>query len=471
MMDNPYDPNQESEWEDEGPDSSDEDHEDHTRWVTLDKFEDQEEGIDPTIPSAKEEYQRLAKEYNWNRLLKELHTWYVTLKLHTKNWSGPNSYEEHKSDSCRCSPRDQRSRPVDMVDIYAQRRRLILFCKCTHDAVRLLRQGYLAGSPIKPQTAFSLPLLIFHNSLWNNCHIGMLPFTVALTEFLEPRSERLCAKGKNHARDMRKPFSAAVDLFRLLQERSDDLMDSTLGLTEQDKLAGRSCPACFGPEPANSMDYPDSVRNRLIVCLDGNFQHRHHSKASRDYETLQTPSIFLPEGAVEMMTQEIRHMEVMNKTPKQADRCADAHKAANDKRNESTWKGCDDTGLMGLCCRHDSAVFLANIYKSGELRALPLALMKRLLRLDPDRPVGILYDIGCSLDKYINLRGLLPDLTKETTFGTSIFHSYVHNWACQLDYNPRLNTGWGLSDGKGLERMWSYLSPLVSPLRYATRNH
>jgi hypothetical protein len=40
-----------------------------------------------------------------------------------------------------------------------------------------------------------------------------------------------------------------------------------------------------------------------------------------------------------------------------------------------------------------------------------------------------------------------------------------------LDYNPCLNTGWGLSDGEGLERMWSYLSSLVSPLQYATRNH
>ncbi|KAA1107884.1 hypothetical protein PGTUg99_029056 [Puccinia graminis f. sp. tritici] len=299
----------------------------------------------------------------------------------------------------------------------------------------------------------------------------MLPFTTALTEFLEPRSERLCVKGKNHARDLRKPFSAAVDLFRLLENKTDDLMESTLNLTEKDKLAARSCPSCFGPEPPNSSDYPESIRNRLVVCLDGNFQHRHHTKASRDYEALRTPNIFLPNDAVERMTREIRHMETINKPPSQSDRCADAHKAADDKRNESTWKGCDDTGLMGCCCRHDAAISMANIYKSGELRALPLALLKALLTLDPDRPVGVLYDIGCSLKKYIQNRGLLPELMKNTTFGTSIFHAYVHNWTCQLDYNPRLNNGWGLSDGEGLERMWSYLSPLVSPLRYASRNH
>jgi hypothetical protein len=56
-------------------------------------------------------------------------------------------------------------------------------------------------------------------------------------------------------------------------------------------------------------------------------------------------------------------------------------------------------------------------------------------------------------------------------FGTSVFHAYVHEWGCQLDYNPRLNIGWGLSDGEGMERKWSGLNPLVKPNRYATTVH
>jgi hypothetical protein len=68
-------------------------------------------------------------------------------------------------------------------------------------------------------------------------------------------------------------------------------------------------------------------------------------------------------------------------------------------------------------------------------------------------------------------RKLLPHLSERMKFATSIFHSYVHDWKCQVAYNPRLNDGWGLTDGEGLERLWSYLSTLVSPLRYATRNH
>lgn len=54
-------------------------------------------------------------------------------------------------------------------------------------------------------------------------------------------------------------------------------------------------------------------------------------------------------------------------------------------------------------------------------------------------------------------------------WGTSVFHAYVHEWLCQLAFNPRLNEGWGMSDGEGLERVWSFLSPLIRPLRYATK--
>lgn len=56
-------------------------------------------------------------------------------------------------------------------------------------------------------------------------------------------------------------------------------------------------------------------------------------------------------------------------------------------------------------------------------------------------------------------------------FGTSLFHSFVHEWSCQLDYNPRLNKGWGLTDGEGMERIWGKFEPLVRPLRYSTKQH
>ncbi|EFP84709.2 uncharacterized protein PGTG_10868 [Puccinia graminis f. sp. tritici CRL 75-36-700-3] len=172
------------------------------------------------------------------------------------------------------------------------------------------------------------------------------------------------------------------------------------------------------------------------------------------------------------MNDYIKNQEEIHRVRGTRDRCADSHKAADDKRNKSTWKACDDTGLMGCCCRHDSAIYLANISDGGENRKYPLAILNQVLsNVNSRRDVRVLYDIGCNLKKFISLRHLFPEDTNRLTFGTSVFHSYVHNWKCQLEFSPRYNDGWGLSDGEGLERLWSYLSPLVSPLRYATRNH
>lgn len=109
--------------------------------------------------------------------------------------------------------------------------------------------------------------------------------------------------------------------------------------------------------------------------------------------------------------------------------------------------------------------------------------------------LGILYDIGCNLEKGIlKVSFLQPETTtseqswpksgsnKRELFsverlqgrlkiGTSVFHAYVHEWLCQLQFNPRLNAGWGLSDGEGSERVWWDLAPLVRVLRYATQQN
>ncbi|KNE89337.1 hypothetical protein PSTG_17202 [Puccinia striiformis f. sp. tritici PST-78] len=253
---------------------------------------------------------------------------------------------------------------------------------------------------------------------------------------------------------------------------ADQTTSMALRLDRQEIQALEGCPACFGPRPSNLADYPPRTRNKMVICFDANFQQRHHTKAGREYRPIDYPRIFIPQADFSKTQESIRAKEIEDSTPAQADRCTESHKAADDKRNESTWKGCDDTGLMGACCRHDAAIFMGNIYKSGEQRCFPVTMISELLtQCEGDRQIGILYDIGCSLDKYMAARDLLEEHRPRLSFGTSVFHAYVHNWICQLDYNPRLNEGWGLSDGEGLERLWSYLSPLVSPLRYATRNH
>ena len=104
---------------------------------------------------------------------------------------------------------------------------------------------------------------------------------------------------------MRKAFTAAVDLFRALEDWTENMIDKVLKINKQVALACRSCPACFGPEPDKLKDHGRESQNKVIVCLDGNFQHRHHVSASRDYEQLRPPTIFLAQPEVDDMIAQI----------------------------------------------------------------------------------------------------------------------------------------------------------------------
>ncbi|KAA1080869.1 hypothetical protein PGT21_050213 [Puccinia graminis f. sp. tritici] len=405
------------------------------------------------------------QQENWAKVMPILHGAYLLLKTETANWTTPEWGKDMSELLCDCEESSCHYRTVDLIDLNKQKRAQIRFCKCIPDLLHLLAQGYLGCSPVAPQTAFSFNLLGFHNHLWQWCTVGNLPFMNTMQAWLEERSNPLLtASGKK--RDLRRSFTIAVDIYRALLNRSNDIFKDVMHLSGQDILAKESCPACFGPTTDGAASHP------LIICLDGNFQHRHHFAASKNYLSLITPSKFIHPDDIQQMNNKILDQEDLHRVRKTADRCADAHKAADDKRSASTWKACDDTGLMGSCCRHDAAIYLANITGGGEKRKYPLSIINQILQdVDSEREVRILYDIGCTMKKFIGLRHMFPEAEDQLHFGTSVFHSYVHNWKCQLEFSPRFNTGWGLSDGEGLERLWSYLSPLVSPLRYATRNH
>ncbi|KIK18059.1 hypothetical protein PISMIDRAFT_14610 [Pisolithus microcarpus 441] len=48
-------------------------------------------------------------------------------------------------------------------------------------------------------------------------------------------------------------------------------------------------------------------------------------------------------------------------------------------------------------------------------------------------------------------------------------HAYGHEWACQLVYNLHLISGLGLSDGEGMECLWSHFIKLIGIKRVSSR--
>ncbi|PLW22648.1 hypothetical protein PCASD_11870 [Puccinia coronata f. sp. avenae] len=275
-----------------------------------------------------------------------------------------------------------------------------------------------------------------------------------------------CPPGNRKPRVLRRNFVASVDVYRRLRSMQANLVQTVTSTTKQDILAQRSCPACFGESfPVTNPTQPTD-NSKVFVCLDGNFQHRHHERASKNYVALEDQPLFIKPDKLELANSQILEGERSNCVSEKAkDRCTEQHKAADDRRNASSWKGCDDTGLFGCCCRHDAVISFSNIHKSGEGRGHPTAIINRLFNeVQPNVQIGVVYDIGCTLKIFFTKQHLFHDYLDRMTFATTVFHSYVHDWPCQLQFNPRYNAGWGLTDGEGLERLWSYLSALVGPL-------
>jgi hypothetical protein len=161
----------------------------------------------------------------------------------------------------------------------------------------------------------------------------------------------------------------------------EELTIRALGLTTMEKLA-MNCPRCFGPLQTNSEpDEPD-----YIVCVDGNFQHRRHKAASQEYEEkgVRIPALFIDPQRVEewdpVKNKHVIQANVCLFQPRpppsydsraehiilQQDRCSAQHTAAADQRGGSTWKAADETGLMGMACRHDHVLSFVNVIQSGE---------------------------------------------------------------------------------------------------------
>jgi hypothetical protein len=83
---------------------------------------------------------------------------------------------------------------------------------------------------------------------------------------------------------------------------TDRALDIELALSPREKLA-ENCPRCFGPSVRSLIaGEPD-----LVVCLDGNFQHRRHLVAGQKAAKTATamPMGFLPEAQVTRMEQRL----------------------------------------------------------------------------------------------------------------------------------------------------------------------
>ncbi|KAJ7199404.1 hypothetical protein GGX14DRAFT_373190, partial [Mycena pura] len=247
----------------------------------------------------------------------------------------------------------------------------------------------------------------------------------------------------------------------------------------------RRCPACFG-----GLEHDPSKEVDVQVCADACFtQKRRRTKGGRDPPRMHPRTLFVPETTADDMSAYVEGVRPPPKSKpvkKQArteepqdgydeglkvprsvlNDCEASFKAADETRQKASTQFFDDTGLMGLLCRHDRVLFLVNMTTPGEKQYYVLLLLETLFQhLPANIRVGALYDIACLLHRSCVKYRFLDRYLDRLRFAVSVFHAFGHRWACQLIYHPLKCSGFGFTNGEGCERFWHSISKLISYLR------
>ncbi|KAH9806866.1 hypothetical protein DFH28DRAFT_1159238 [Melampsora americana] len=236
-------------------------------------------------------------QLQWNAIEFKMTAAYLKIQYQTQNWTSEASYLDVNID-CQCSNSELTMQAVDLIDtLRFHSKRQIIFCACMPKPVRLLHYGYISSSPQLPQTAFSVRLLQFHHQLWNTTVISSTGFINGLMSFLNLRSKTHLKpntyryRSLIHDRDLRRQFSSSVNMYRTILRCMKKIYTEGLNLTNAQLWADRCC-RCFGPAVNEERQSPQEPH--VIVALDGNFQHRHYTRSSKDNPTEEEyPDLFV----------------------------------------------------------------------------------------------------------------------------------------------------------------------------------
>ncbi|XP_038568490.1 uncharacterized protein LOC119898352 [Micropterus salmoides] len=286
-------------------------------------------------------------------------------------------------------------------------------CACEPETCTLLRYGLWPATADKPHTAFSIPLLELFVCLSLECQVSVEGFC----NTLRWKNNLTLAEVNTLYRAL---VGESISHFRHHHFRQRSLVDICPQLDD-----GTICPAC--PKADGDM----------IVTLDANFGLvRKHSSGTSAVEPLHGTRMFVNEKDVEEYL--LSHLD----SSKPHEDCSN-FKAGNVLRSQKQANKLDVTGVFGASCRHEMPLMFVNM-SQGERLAYPLYVIDELLRRCEDKNIHlrVVYDIAC------------------------VVASHLH-----IKYSTRRLDGFGLTDGEGMERLWSFLRRFARVTKEMTPSH
>ncbi|KZP13887.1 hypothetical protein FIBSPDRAFT_669407, partial [Athelia psychrophila] len=372
-------------------------------------------------------------------------------------------------------------------------------CSCQPIHLQLIKHGLFPAAPEQPRVTVALELLGLYRALFERSCDAVNALAAGLHSHYTRRGFHAVNKGEYINDPWRRSLGAAIQWHDTLQVEVKNRLDAALeeaaasaakdpapesaaprstadGTTagEASRLLQSLCPACFA---GRTWGRSFNEGGDFHMLIDGNHHHRHQT-SSGDSPHFYNPRYFLSKEEVDAVGDNIDKARKQParkyklKVPEEAiQECHDSHTAANENKQKADTGRFDDTGVAALVCRHGIPIFFANMDTPGEQQKYAIALIIRVYReLPPEATGAFLYDIGCVLNVSIHKFDILPpNIMERIMFATTAMHAYAHQWSCQLVYNPRLKPALGLSDGEGVERLWSRMRKLIGVTRTGGR--
>ncbi|CAM4708570.1 unnamed protein product [Leuciscus chuanchicus] len=307
-------------------------------------------------------------------------------------------------------------------------------CECEPEACTLLRYGLWPATAGKPQTTFSIPLLELFVCLSLECQVSVEGFC----NTLRWRNNLTLTEVNALYRAL---VGESISHFRHHHFRQRSLVDICPQFDD-----GTTCPAC--PKVV-IVSYVDGD---MIVTLDANFG--------------------LPLHGTRMFVAENNVQEYLLSHPdnsKPHEDCSN-FKAGNMLRSQKKEKKLDVTGVFGASCRHEIPLMFVNM-SQGERLAYPLYVIDELLQRCTKKNIHlrVVYDIACVVASHLNKSG--EGIPPNISLAVPAFHIYGHKLPCQIKYSTRRLSGFGLTDGEGMERLWSFLRRFARVTKEMTPSH
>ncbi|KAJ7791577.1 hypothetical protein B0H14DRAFT_3160794 [Mycena olivaceomarginata] len=237
-----------------------------------------------------------------------------------------------------------------------------------------------------------------------------------------------------------------------VSDTSADVLDKPVPPSPSPSTLPEAVPIASMPHPPARRLKPNISRSGGDVQLgaDGCFSY-HHIRRAGDGPISYDPIVARKKKPAKLKS--LIPQDVL-------DTCNNSFDAANEKKQKVDPKYHDASRVFVLACRHSQVLFLCNIDTPGEQQKYLVALLEEMNKLLPPAATILhTYDIGC-------YPILTEGLREHLSFALNVMHSFRHQWVCQLVYSPRFRRGMGLTDGEGVERLWSRIRKLIPITRH-----